>query len=282
MEILNGKKLAKKIQWALAEKVKNFSHAPHLAVVLVGENPASRIYVWKKIKICKKIGITSSAYMYPDTFSQESLIEKINELNADDSVHAILVQLPLPPHIDSQMVINSIDPQKDADGFTPESLGKIFTEKNFWVSPPATPMGIMQIFDHYDIALSGKNVVVIGRSNIVGKPLALMLIARGATVTSCNSQTSDMWSFTLRADILVVAAGVAHLIDKSMVKENCVIIDVWIHRDEDNKIIGDVDFESVKDYAWYVTPVPWGVGPMTVAQLMLNTVALYEKYHLVS
>ena len=273
--ILDGKKLRDKIFEDLKEKIDKMKKKPTLAVILVGENPASQIYVRNKKKTAEKLGINSLSIEYPADISEKELVAKIEELNNDKNVTAILVQLPLPKHINKNKVIDAILPQKDVDGLTPYNLGKLFSGEKPYVYP-CTPKGILLLLDEYNIELDGKNIVVIGRSNLVGKPVAQMLLNRNATVTMCHSHTKNLSEITKTADIVVSAVG-KNVIGEKMLKSNCVVIDVGIFRDENGKISGDVDFENVSKVTAYISPVPGGVGPMTIASLMLNTVELAKK-----
>lgn len=273
--ILDGKKLRDKIFEDLKNKIDKMKKKPTLAVILVGENPASQIYVRNKKKTAEKLGINSLSIEYPADISEKELVAKIEELNNDKNVTAILVQLPLPKHINKNKVIDAILPQKDVDGLTPYNLGKLFSGEKPYVYP-CTPKGILLLLDEYNIELDGKNIVVIGRSNLVGKPVAQMLLNRNATVTMCHSHTKNLSEITKTADIVVSAVG-KNVIGEKMLKSNCVVIDVGIFRDENGKISGDVDFENVSKVTAYISPVPGGVGPMTIASLMLNTVELAEK-----
>ena len=273
--ILDGKKLRDKIFEDLKAKLDKMPTKPTLAVILVGENPASQIYVRNKKKTAEKLGINSLSIEYPSDISEEELLKKIEELNNDENVTAILVQLPLPEHINKNRVIDTILPRKDVDGLTPYNLGKLFSGEDPYVYP-CTPKGILLLLDEYNIDLDGKNVVVVGRSNLVGKPVAQMLLKRNATVTMCHSHTKNLSNITKTADIVVSAVG-KNVIGEKMLKSNCVVIDVGIFRDENGKISGDVDFENVSKIAAYISPVPGGVGPMTIASLMLNTVELATK-----
>mgnify|MGYP004660451583 CR=1 FL=1 len=273
--ILDGKKLRDKIFENLKTKLDVMHKKPTLAVILVGNNPASQIYVRNKKKTAEKLGINSISVEYPENVSEQELLEKIKELNSDKNVTAILVQLPLPNHINKNKIIDSILPQKDVDGLTPYNLGKLFSGEEPYVYP-CTPKGILLLLDEYNIELDGKNVVVVGRSNLVGKPVAQMLLKRNATVTMCHSHTKNLANITKTADIIVSAVG-KNVIGEKMLKSNCVVIDVGIFRDENGKISGDVDFENVSNVAAYISPVPGGVGPMTIASLMLNTVELAGK-----
>lgn len=273
--ILDGKKLRDKIFESLKAELDKMSAKPTLAVILVGENPASQIYVRNKKKTAEKLGINSLSIEYPADISENELLSKIQELNNDKNITAILVQLPLPEHINKNKIIDAILPQKDVDGLTPYNLGKLFSGEEPYVYP-CTPKGILLLLDEYNIELDGKNVVVVGRSNLVGKPVAQMLLKRNATVTMCHSHTKNLSEITKTADIVVSAVG-KNVIGEKMLKSNCVVIDVGIFRDENGKISGDVDFENVSKISAYISPVPGGVGPMTIASLMLNTVELAKK-----
>lgn len=273
--ILDGKMLRDKIFESLKAKLDKMQQKPTLAVILVGENPASQIYVRNKKKTAEKLGINSLSIEYPSDISEEELLNKIKELNSDEKVTAILVQLPLPAHINKNRIIDTILPQKDVDGLTPYNLGKLFSGEEPYVYP-CTPKGILLLLDEYNIKLEGKNIVVVGRSNLVGKPVAQMLLKRNATVTMCHSHTKNLSEITKTADIIVSAVG-KKVIGEKMLKSDCVVIDVGIFRDENGKISGDVDFENVSKTAAYISPVPGGVGPMTIASLMLNTVELARK-----
>lgn len=273
--ILDGKMLRDKIFESLKVKLDKMQQKPTLAVILVGENPASQIYVRNKKKTAEKLGINSLSIEYPSDISEKELLNKIKELNSDEKVTAILVQLPLPAHINKNRIIDAILPQKDVDGLTPYNLGKLFSGEEPYVYP-CTPKGILLLLDEYNIKLEGKNIVVVGRSNLVGKPVAQMLLKRNATVTMCHSHTKNLSEITKTADIIVSAVG-KKVIGEKMLKSDCVVIDVGIFRDENGKISGDVDFENVSKTAAYISPVPGGVGPMTIASLMLNTVELARK-----
>ncbi len=273
--ILDGKKLRDKIIENLKTKVDKFDKKPTLVVILVGENPASKIYVNNKKKMAEKIGINSEVINYPANITEEELLNKIEELNNDKNVTAILVQLPLPNHISKDNVMNKITPSKDVDGFTPYNFGKLFSGEIPTVYP-CTPKGILLLLDEYNIDLEGKHVVIVGRSNIVGRPLSQMMLNRNATVTVCHSHTKNLSQITKTADVLVSAVG-KNIIEGEMLKTNCVIVDVGIFKDENGKTRGDVNFESASKIASFISPVPGGVGPMTIASLMLNTVELFEK-----
>lgn len=273
--ILDGKKLRDKIIENLKTKVDNFDEKPTLVVILVGENPASKIYVNNKKKMAEKIGIHSEVINYPANITEAELLDKIEELNNNKKVTAILVQLPLPKHISKDNVMNKIIPSKDVDGFTPYNFGKLFSGETPTVYP-CTPKGILLLLDEYNIEIEGKHVVIVGRSNIVGKPLSQMMLNKNATVTICHSHTKNLSQITKTADILVSAVG-KNIIEGEMLKTDCVIVDVGIFKDENGKTRGDVDFESASKIASFISPVPGGVGPMTIASLMLNTVELFEK-----
>lgn len=273
--ILDGKALRDKLLAQLKLKVDSFETKPTLVVILVGDNPASKIYVNNKKKTAEKLGIISEVINYPENISEDVLLDKINDLNNDDNVTAILVQLPLPKHIDKFKVVDAISPKKDVDGFTPENFGKLFAGEEPYVYP-CTPKGILLLLDEYKIDLDGKHVVIVGRSNIVGKPLSQMMLRRNATVTVCHSHTKNLSDITKTADILVSAVG-EKIIEENMLKSDCVVVDVGIFKDENGKTRGDVDFEKVSPLTSFISPVPGGVGPMTIASLMLNTVELFEK-----
>ncbi len=245
-----------------------------LAVILVGEDPASKIYVANKKKACEDLGIISEEYLLPEDTKTEELLELINTLNNEKSVNGILCQLPLPKGIDEKTVINSISPEKDVDAFHPANVGKIMIGDYDFV--PCTPAGIMEMLKFYGIEISGKNCVVIGRSNIVGKPMSMLLLHKNGTVTTCHSKTADLKNVTNKADILVSAVGKANFVTADMVKENAVVIDVGMNR-ENGKLCGDVVFDEVSKKASYITPVPGGVGPMTIAMLMKNTLTAAKK-----
>lgn len=272
-KIIDGKKIAAQIKDELKEKVATYKKAGveiTLAVIQVGKDPASTVYVGNKKKACEYVGIRSLSYEMEESISQEELLNKIQELNERKDVNGILVQLPLPKHIDEDAVIRAIDPKKDVDGFHPQSVGALSIGEAGFVS--CTPAGIIQLLKRSGVAIAGKECVIIGRSNIVGKPIAMLLLRENGTVTVCHSKTSDLKSVTKRADILVVAIGKPKFITREYVKEGAVVIDVGIHRNENNKLCGDVDFADVEPIAEAITPVPGGVGPMTIAMLMNNCV----------
>lgn len=274
--ILDGKKLKEKISEELKQKLDKFPIKPTLVVILAGDNPASKIYVNNKKKTAEKLGINSQVINYPSNVTEEELLTKIDELNNDKSVTAILVQLPLPDHISKENIMNAICPRKDVDGFTPYNFGKLFSGEKPTVYP-CTPKGILLLLDEYGIELEGRHAVIVGRSNIVGKPLSQMLLDRNATVTVCHSRTRNLEQITKTADILISAVG-KNIIEGKMLKSDCVVVDVGIFKDENGKTRGDVDFESVSQIASYLSPVPGGIGPMTITSLMLNTVELFEKF----
>ncbi len=271
--LIDGKKVSATLKEELREqvaKLKEEGVSIALAVIQVGEDKASSVYVGNKKKACAYIGIESLSYHLKETVTEKELLDLIQTLNEDEAVNGILVQLPLPKHINEDKVIKAIDPKKDVDGFHPQSVGALSIGQKGFVS--CTPAGIIELLKRYEIEISGKECVVIGRSNIVGKPMALLLLRENGTVTVCHSRTKDLREVTKRADILIVAIGKPKFIDDSYVKDGAVVIDVGIHRNENNKLCGDVDFDSVKEKASYITPVPGGVGPMTIAMLMNNCV----------
>ncbi len=276
MELLDGKLVAQELYTTLlgdVQVLKAKDIQPKLVIILVGDDPASQSYIKSKTKASEKLGIESELITYkPEDIDTPRLIAKINELNQSDSVNGILVQLPLPDHIYEPEIIKAISPVKDVDGFTAYNIGKMFLSTDFEELAPCTPLGIMRMLEHYNIDVTGKEAVVVGRSNIVGKPAAVMLLNRGATVTTCHSRTKDLKFHTSRADILVVAVGKSKLVTADMVKEGAVVIDVGMNRNKAGKLEGDVDFDNVKNKASYITPVPGGCGLMTVACLMENVV----------
>ena len=276
--ILDGKNLRDKIFENLKQRLNNMSEKPTLAVILVGDDPASQIYVKNKKKTAENLGINSIVINYPSDIAENVLLDKIKELNNDNKITAILVQLPLPKHIDKFKIIDAIAPEKDVDGLTPYNSGKLFAGEEPYVYP-CTPKGILLLLDEYNIELEGKHVVVIGRSNLVGKPVAQMLLKRNATVTMCHSHTKNLSDITKTADIVVSAVG-KNIIGEKMLKSGCVVVDVGIFKDINGKICGDVDFTSASKIAAYISPVPGGVGPMTIASLMLNTVELADSKRL--
>jgi methylenetetrahydrofolate dehydrogenase (NADP+)/methenyltetrahydrofolate cyclohydrolase len=278
MKILNGKKLADKYIRILSRRVATMKKKPVLAMVLVGNDPASKIYVGRKKIFCEKAGIGSQIFTFPEKTSERKILEIIDGLNKSQNISAIMVQLPLPKHIDKNKIIESIDPRKDADCLHPLNFGKFTQEgEKYSVVAPATPLGIIKLLEEYKVKIEGKNAVIVGRSNIVGKPMAQMLLNRNATVTICHRHTKNLKSYTQKADILVVATGKMNMIIADMVQKGVVVIDVGVNRGENKKVFGDVDFKSVSKKAAFITPVPGGVGPMTIAMLLWNTVRLIEK-----
>ena len=271
--LIDGKLVSAHVKETVKNEVADFIEktgvTPALAVVVVGNDPASAVYVRNKHKACLEVGINSYEITMPEETTEEELLKKIAELNADKNVHGILVQLPLPKHISEDNVINAISPEKDVDAFHPANVGKIVIGKYDFL--PCTPAGIMELLHFYNVDISGKECVVIGRSNIVGKPMALLLLAENGTVTVCHSRTKDLKEVTKRADILVVAIGRPKFVTADMVKEGAVVIDVGINRLDDGKLCGDVDFEAVEPISSMITPVPGGVGPMTITMLLKNT-----------
>lgn len=272
-EIIDGKKISAQIRGSIKEETARFiaetGVTPGLAVILVGSDPASQIYVRNKKKACEEVGFKSFEYLMPESTTEEELKELVNKLNHTSEVHGILCQLPLPKHISEKAVIESISPMKDVDAFHPANVGRIMTgDYNFL---PCTPAGIMELIKSTGVEIAGKKCVVVGRSNIVGKPMAMLLLHANGTVTMCHSKTADLKKECLEADILVVATGKAKMIKADMVKPGAVVIDVGMDRDENGKLCGDVDFDEVSKVAGHITPVPGGVGPMTIAMLMRNT-----------
>jgi len=283
MLILNGKEVSKKIKEELKKEIDRYIaqglRKPGLTVILVGEDPASQIYVKRKRETAESIGINSICVTLPYSTTEEELVETIKRYNEDENIDGILVQLPLPSHINTHRIIETIKPDKDVDGFHPENVGRLATGIGKGIIP-CTPLGIWLMLKHYNIDVFGKDVVIVGASNIVGKPMSLVFLKdERATVTVCHKNTKDLNIHTRKADILVVAVGKPKLVTADMVKEGVVVIDVGINRLEDGKIIGDVDFENVKEKSYAITPVPGGVGPMTVASLLVNTLHLYRLKH---
>ncbi len=272
-EIISGKEVAAVLNEGTAAKVaelKNKGIEVSLAVIIVGDDPASKVYVNNKKKACEKLGITSYEYVLPESTTQEELMQTVKELNERADVNGILCQLPLPKHLDSNAVIDAIAPEKDVDCFSPTNVGLLNIGRGRL--SPCTPAGIMDMLEYKNISVSGKHCVVIGRSNIVGKPMSALLLAADATVTVCHSKTQNLKEITKTADVLIAAVGRPKFVTADMVKDGAVVIDVGIHRTESGKLCGDVDFDSVEPKASYITPVPGGVGPMTIARLMRNTV----------
>lgn len=276
--IIDGKELAKKTRLNLkieCEELKQKGISPKLAVIMVGEDPASKIYVKNKSKACEDVGIEYKEYLLEEGISQKELINLIEKLNKDQTINGILLQSPIPYKLDINEAFRTIIPEKDVDGFNPVNVGKLVLNQDTFVS--CTPYGIMKMFEEYKIDLTGKNVVILGRSNIVGKPLIHCCLNRNATVTSCNSKTQNLKEITKKADILIVAIGKSNFVTSDMIKENCIIIDVGINRLDNGKITGDVDFENIKEKASFITPVPGGVGPMTIAMLMNNVIKATKR-----
>lgn len=274
MEIINGKEIASEIRENLKEEIAEKDLKPGLAIIMVGNNPASEIYVRNKRKACAEIGIKEELYQYDENVSEEQLINCIIKLNNDENINGIMIQSPLPSHLDEDKIMNYIVPEKDVDGFGISSLGYLASNEEKFIS--ATPYGIIKLLEYKNIAIEGKNVVIIGRSKIVGRPLALALLNRNATVTITHSKTKNLREITKTADILIVAIGKAKFITGDDIKDGAVVIDVGINR-IDGKVIGDVDFESCSEKASYITPVPGGVGPMTIAMLLTNVVESFKR-----
>jgi methylenetetrahydrofolate dehydrogenase (NADP+) / methenyltetrahydrofolate cyclohydrolase len=276
--IIDGKAIAQEVraEWkARADALKERGISPGLAVIIVGEDPASKVYVGNKVKACAELGLYSEHIALPADTSEAALLAKIAELNADPKIHGLLVQLPVPRHIDSSKVIEAISPDKDVDGFNPINVGALSTGNMRFA--PCTPFGAMILLEKSGVPIEGKHAVVIGRSNIVGKPMAMLLLQANATVTICTSKTVDLAKFTRDADILVVATGKPKMITGDMIKPGAAVIDVGINRMADGKLCGDVDFVSAKEVAGWITPVPGGVGPMTITMLVANTVQAAER-----
>jgi len=277
-QIIDGNALAKKIRLEIASRTATLVKKgikPGLAVLLVGEDPASQVYVRNKVKACEEAGMHSLLERLPADLTEDALLKRIHELNLDPSIHGILVQLPLPKHLNSHIVIESIAPEKDVDGFHVANAGALMIGAPLF--RPCTPYGCMKMLESIDCPIRGARAVIVGASNIVGKPMAMLLLQAGATVTICNSKTKDLSAHTKEADILVVATGRPKMITAEMVKPGAVVIDVGINRMDDGKLCGDVDFESVKTVASAITPVPGGVGPMTITMLLLNTLEAAER-----
>ena len=281
MEILDGKKVSAKVREDLKLEVDNFKKEginPKLAVIMVGNDPASKVYVRNKNKACEEIGIEYEEFLLGEETTMEELLNVIDNLNKNQNIDGILLQSPIPKHLDINKAFRAILPEKDVDGFHPINAGKLSIGEKCFV--PCTPHGVVKIIEEYNIETEGKNVVIVGRSNIVGKPLIQCMLQKNATVTVCHSKTRNLEEFTRKADILIVAIGKQKFITENMVKEGVVVIDIGINRNEEGKLVGDVDFDSVSKKASYITPVPGGVGPMTVAMLMENVVeaAKQNKY----
>ncbi|HVZ43015.1 MAG TPA: bifunctional methylenetetrahydrofolate dehydrogenase/methenyltetrahydrofolate cyclohydrolase [Ramlibacter sp.] len=277
-QIIDGNALAARIRAEVqgrTDALKARGIVPHLVIVLVGDDPASQVYTKHKVNDSEQTGLKATLERYPATLSESDLLERIRVLNGDSSVHGILVQLPLPKHMDAHKVIEAISPAKDVDGFHVSSAGALMVgQPGFW---PCTPHGCLRMLDEIGYDLKGRNAVVIGRSNIVGKPMAMMLLGRNATVTICHSQTRDLRAHTLQADVIVAAVGKRNVVTAEMVKPGAVVIDVGMNRNDAGKLCGDVDFEGVKQVAGWITPVPGGVGPMTRAMLLVNTIEAAQR-----
>ena len=276
--LIDGKEVSKKIKEELkieVEELKQKGINPKLAVIMVGNNKASEVYVRNKSKACENTGIEFEEFLFDENISMDELLETIDKLNNDDSINGILLQSPIPKHLDELKAFNRIAPEKDVDGFNPVNVGNLSIGRDCFIS--CTPYGIVKLLEHYNIEIEGKNAVIIGRSNIVGKPMMQCLLEKNATVTVCHSRTKNLEEYTKKADILVAAIGKSRFVTENMVKENAVVIDVGINRMDDGKICGDVDFENVKEKVSYITPVPGGVGPMTIAMLLYNLVKATKK-----
>ncbi|MDE5883973.1 MAG: bifunctional methylenetetrahydrofolate dehydrogenase/methenyltetrahydrofolate cyclohydrolase FolD [Oscillospiraceae bacterium] len=277
--LIDGKQVSaavkEQVRLETEKLVQESGKRPGLAVVIVGNNPASRVYVNNKKKACETVGFQSFEYTLPEDTTQEELLELVQTLNSDSNVNGILVQLPVPPQIDDKAIINAISAEKDVDAFHPENVGRIMIGDYAFL--PCTPAGVMELIDSTGVEISGKKCVVIGRSNIVGKPMAMLLLHRSGTVTICHSRTQDLASVTREADILVAAVGKANFVTADMVKDGAVVIDVGMNRLENGKLCGDVDFAQVEPKASWITPVPGGVGPMTIAMLMKNTLTAFKQ-----
>ena len=279
-KILSGKLVSARVKEEMKQEVKKLAEAgtmPGLAVVIVGDDSASQVYVANKEKACNELGMYSEKYALPKETTEEELLALIDRLNHDEKIHGILVQLPLPKHLDDKLIINHILPEKDVDAFHPVNVGKIMIGDFDFV--PCTPAGIMELIKESDVPVEGKECVVIGRSNIVGKPMSMLLLHQHGTVTICHSRTKDLKEVTRRADILVAAVGIPKFVKADMVKPGAVVIDVGMDRDENGKLCGDVDFAEVEPIAGAITPVPGGVGPMTIAMLMRNTLTAAKRAH---
>ena len=278
MVLIDGKKVSAEVRGCLAKEVKELKEktgrVPGLATVLVGDDPAAAVYVRNKNKICRELGFKSFEQKLSLDTSEAKLLELIKELNSNNDIHGILVQLPLPNQIDSEKILQAIDPNKDVDGFHPVNVGKLVVGNALLT--PCTPTGIIKLLDHYEIDISGKHAVVLGRSNIVGKPVSMLLLQRNATITICHSRTKNLDKITRSADILVAAIGRANFVTENMVSKGTIVIDVGINR-VDGKLTGDINFETVSKKASYITPVPGGVGPMTIALLMENTLKAFKE-----
>ncbi|GAB4204824.1 MAG: bifunctional methylenetetrahydrofolate dehydrogenase/methenyltetrahydrofolate cyclohydrolase FolD [Tibeticola sp.] len=277
-QLIDGNALSKTLRAQVAERalaLRERGVTPGLAVILVGDNPASQVYVRNKVRACHEAGLHSVLEQYPESLSEAELLARVAALNADASIHGILVQLPLPAHIDAQRVIEAISPAKDVDGFHVASAGALLTGLPGFL--PCTPYGCMKMLESIGYELRGKHAVVIGRSNIVGKPMALLLLQKNATVTICHSATADLGALTRQADVIVAAVGKRNVLTADMIKPGAVVIDVGMNRNEEGKLCGDVDFLGVREVAGWITPVPGGVGPMTITMLLVNTLEAAER-----
>jgi len=278
-KLIDGKAVAAAVRVECRERVEalkaRYGVTPGLAVIMVGNNPASHVYVQNKIRACEEVGINSTKYLFPEDATQQEVLDLIENLSIDPSVHGILVQLPLPKQFDIERVLGAINAQKDVDGFHLYNVGGLVVGNTIF--PPCTPYGVMRLLEHEGIEVAGRNAVVVGASNIVGKPMALMLMQKEATVSVCHVRTRDLAQYTILADILIVAAGCPNLILEPMVKRGAVVIDVGINRLPNGRLVGDCDFEGVRRRASYITPVPGGVGPMTVTMLLVNTINSLER-----
>ena len=279
MEILDGKKLSNKIRNEVkieADKLKSYGVTPGLAVILVGNDPASQVYVNMKAKACKESGIYSIVHEFPESISENELLDTIKRINQNPNIHGLLIQLPLPKHIDTTKVLEAVAPEKDVDGFHPYNVGRLVAGLDSFA--PCTPLGVMELFKEYKIDVKGLDACVVGASNIVGKPMQALLLNQFATVDICHIYTKNLKEHTERADIVVVGVGKPNLITADMVKEGAIVVDIGINRLENGKLVGDVDFENVSKKASFITPVPGGVGPMTIAMLLKNTIKAAKKF----
>ena len=279
MTLLDGKKLSEKIKLQVkeeADKLKAKGITPGLAVILVGDDPASQVYVGMKAKACKASGIYSIVHEFPETITEDELLDTIKRINQNPNIHGLLIQLPLPKHIDTTKVLEAVDPKKDVDGFHPYNVGRLVAGLDSFA--PCTPLGVMELFKEYNIDVKGLDACVVGASNIVGKPMQALLLNQFATVDICHIYTKDLASHTKRADIVIVGVGKVNLITADMIKDGAIVVDIGINRLEDGRLVGDVDFENVSKKASYITPVPGGVGPMTIAMLLKNTVKAARNF----
>lgn len=279
-KIIDGKAIAQRVRMELKPRVDRLRAQgvqPGLSVVLVGADPTSKVYVRQKVKACNEVGLDSEVHEFPEGVDQETVLRRICALNADPATHGVIVQLPLPPNFDMRKLLEAITVEKDVDGFHLYNVGSLVIGEGSTVFPPCTPYGVQSLLEYEGVPIEGQNVVVVGASNIVGKPIAMMLLRKEATVCMCHIKTRDLAQFTILADILVVAAGKPNLVVPQMVKTGAVVVDVGINRFSDGRLVGDVDFEGVKEKASYITPVPGGVGPMTVTALIWNTIQAAEQ-----